>query len=159
MLGIVSGVITSGVLGFLTSFMKNTVLPWYKKLVYRGADVSGSWIAKRQNPRPDGSSSLTTYTLTLNQKAEFLSGSFQIDYGSNDKSFISTFNVEGEYWEGYFTLIFRSSNKKEYSQGTMLMKAVQGGQGMEGHICFRDVVQDKSVVIDLILVRIKSHEK
>lgn len=153
-LGIISGVITTGLLGVISKFVKHTVIPFYKKLQYRGADVSGSWSVKVRNPRPDGYSDVS-YSLSLNQNAEKLLGSFQIDYGSSDKSFLTAYDVTGEYWEGYFTLIFRSKNKKEYSQGVMLMKAVQGGQGMDGHICFRDVVQDKSVTIDLILARAK----
>ncbi|MGG6325590.1 hypothetical protein ACQ5UC_18220 [Vibrio cholerae] len=151
-LGVISGVLTTGLLWVTAALVRNTLNPLIKKMLYRGADVSGVWAIKQQNPRPDGHSDVS-YTLAINQSAEKVKGTFQIDYGSSDKSFVTVYGVTGEYWEGYFTFIFRSKNKKEYSQGVMLMKAIHGGQAMEGSICFRDVVQDKSVTIDLVLVR------
>ncbi|EKO3372894.1 hypothetical protein RDG65_002351 [Vibrio fluvialis] len=156
-LGVISGVLTTGLLWITATLINNTISPLIKRMLYRGADVSGVWSIKKKNPRPDGHSDVS-YTLAINQSAEKVKGTFQIDYGSSDKSFVTVYDVTGEYWEGYFTFIFRSKNKKEYSQGVMLMKAIHGGQAMEGSICFRDVVQDKSVTINLLLAR-SYHQK
>ena len=42
-LGVVSGIVTTGLLYLLGIIFTKIVLPWYQKLIYKGVDLNGEW--------------------------------------------------------------------------------------------------------------------
>ena len=45
-IGIISGILTSILLLLAANFINKILIPWYQTLIYRGVNISGTWIAR-----------------------------------------------------------------------------------------------------------------
>jgi len=70
-IGVFVGVLTALLLFVAKSFWVNTIVPFWQKVRYQGADISGSWRASAKSE--DGTE--TDLSLNLNQSAHVISGS------------------------------------------------------------------------------------
>jgi len=138
-LGVISGVLTAAFIFLLKEFWVKILMPWYQSFKYQGADISGSWYAEYSSE----DSIKTTYSVTLNQSAHKITGSMQFTFVSPERKFNIDYNLSGEYWEGYLSLACRSKDRKVYSHASMFLKLVNGGSGLLGQFCYRNVFEDK----------------
>ncbi|APE00821.1 hypothetical protein BM526_02475 [Alteromonas mediterranea] len=150
-LGVVTGIITTVILFLLNKLITLWLLPLYQEWRYQGADVAGTWIADLNDQKD--TTVKTKYSLNIIQKAHTLSGTLHFEFKSEQKNFATDFYVIGEYWEGYFTMTFKSVDRRRFSRASMVMKLVDGGGAMVGHFSFRNVVEDSVNTVALALVR------
>lgn len=150
-LGVITGIITAVILFLLNKLITLWLIPLYQEWRYQGADVAGTWFADL-NDQTDATVR-TKYSLNLIQKAHTLSGTLHFEFKSEQKNFATDFYVTGEYWEGYFTMTFKSADHKRFSRASMVMKLVDGGGAMAGHFSFRNVAEDSVNTIPLALLR------
>ena len=150
-LGIVTGILTSFLIFLGSKLTTLWLIPRYQEWRYQGADIAGTWVADLGDETD--SSLRTKYSLKLIQRAHNLSGTLHFEFENSQKNFTSDFYVNGEYWEGYFTITFKSVDRKLFSRATMVMKLIDGGGGMRGHFSFRDVVNDSVSTVPLVLIR------
>lgn len=150
-LGVLSGILTTFLLFILSKFVTHWLIPRYQEWRYQGADVNGTWIADYTEDTPE--KVRTKYSLNLQQHAHKLKGTLHFEFESDKKSFTTVFDVTGEYWEGYFTITFKSIDRKRFSRASMVMKLIEGGSAMAGHFSFRNVVEDSVNTVPLALVR------
>ncbi|MCK2150160.1 hypothetical protein MYE70_13945 [Marinobacter alexandrii] len=150
-LSVVAGVLTAFILFVLSKFVTLWLVPQYQIWRYQGADVNGIWVADLSEDNPE--KVRTKYSLNLKQRAHDLKGTLHFEFESDAKSFTSDFEASGEYWEGYFTITFKSVDRKRFSRASMVMKLVEGGGAMVGHFSFRNVVSDTVNTVPLALIR------
>ncbi len=67
-IGVVSGIITAAIIWSLAQVVKKNVIPWYRKMIYKGFDVSGTWV------QPIDDRHTQTGEFILKQRAEQLEG-------------------------------------------------------------------------------------
>ncbi|MGF1705545.1 hypothetical protein [Enterovibrio baiacu] len=149
-LGVVSGILTTCTLFVFSKFITLWLIPRYQEWRYQGADVNGTWVADLIQSEP---AIRTKHSLSIRQHAHKLSGSLHFEFESESKSFTTDFEVSGEYWEGYFILVFKSVDRKLFSRASSVMKLIDGGNGMAGHFSFRNVDLDSVSTVPLILTR------
>lgn len=150
-IGVITGILTTVIIFLASKLITLWLIPRYQEWRYQGADVAGTWIADFGDQ--NDTSVRTKYSLNLVQRAHKLSGALHFEFENSQKNFTSDFHVEGEYWEGYFTITFKSIDRKLFSRATMVMKLIDGGGAMSGHFSFRDVVNDSVSTVPLVLTR------
>ncbi len=142
-IGIFIGVLTALLLALAKHFWVMTLIPFWQKIRYQGADISGSWIAeyKYEDKAKDIDIEIKL-SLVLSQNAHSVCGSMHFNNRQNQTIENIDFALNGSYWEGYLTLNLQSKDRKIFSGGTMYLKSVQNGLGLKGHYSFRDSQTD-----------------
>ena len=131
--GVVSGVITSAVIFLAGLLVTRILIPWYLALVYQGVDLRGQWIEQKT-----WRGATYTYQVTLKQTAHRLKGEATITKaGSGADDYTQNFSVEGSTWEGFVTLILRSTDRTRLSFVAALLKVGERGQKLDGHWAYR----------------------
>ena len=132
--GVFVGVVTALLLFIAKGFWVNTIVPFWQKVRYQGADISGSWRAGNKSE----SGTETDLSLNLNQSAHVISGSMNFTLVTNDSREQIDFNLSGTYWETYLCLNAQSKNKQTFSGGTMYLQSKSNGREFNGYFAFRD---------------------
>ncbi len=140
MLGVISGILTACALFLIKEFWLKILVPWYRSFRYQGADISGGWFAEYTE---ENTGVKSTYSVVIQQNAHRITGSMQCSFVSPERKFNIDYNLSGEYWEGYLNLACRSKDRKIYSHASMFLKLVNGGSGLLGQFCYRNVFEDK----------------
>lgn len=139
LLGVAAGVITAISLFLFKEFWLKSILPFYQKVKYQGADISGAW---EKEYEADNGESKSSFSITLSQNAHKIKGTMDFVNIKGDKKVHGNFNLTGEYWEGYLTLNARTTDRKKFSSGTMFLKLTNNGKNLDGYFCFRDAASD-----------------
>lgn len=150
-LGVVSGIATTFTLFLASKFVTLWLIPQYQEWRYQGADISGTWIADIKEET--GIPMRAKYSLNLIQHAHTLKGTLHFEFESEQNTFSTDFEASGEYWEGYFSIMFKSIDRKRFSRASMIMKLTNGGTSMQGHFSFRNVNVDNVSTVPLMLIR------
>ncbi|WP_040433001.1 hypothetical protein [Chlorobium ferrooxidans] len=137
LLGIVAGIITSMIIGAVTRFFYDTILPWYQQKVYKGVILQGTW---------DGEMAISgiTYSMSLciNQKGHKISGSLIANTeDKNAPKKHTNMQFLGEINDGYAMINCISTDRTDISFGTMILKI--GNRIMTGKQLFRDLSESK----------------
>ncbi|MCF7507253.1 hypothetical protein [Vibrio sp. L3-7] len=148
-LGIVVGILTSLSLFILKQFFYKTLIPFWQKSRYQGADISGSW---RADFIPDDESE-TTLTFILQQNAHSISGSMSFKFVNPTVEEYIEFDLVGNYWESYLCLNAQSKDKKTFSGGTMYLQSLQNGSTFNGYFAFRDAGLNSVKCIPMVITR------
>lgn len=137
--GVLSGVVTAVFLWIVRRFFMDTVLPFYQRSIYQGTDLTGTW--GLESTELDGSK--LSVDLELTQSAHKLSGFLTISLiESDDQRFSAKYICQGEYWEGYLTLLCRTSSRKRYSTGTLNLKLAAGAHSLQGAMALGHFVNE-----------------
>ncbi len=146
--GVVGGVLTAALLYLCGLIFVRIVLPWYKRLIYRGVDIDGTWEYRYDQPDSFGS-----MVLRLSQNAHDLCGEAAVTVrsGQGEQNFI--FGVHGTLWEGYASLILKSKDRRVIAFSTLLLKVVNNGAVLEGIYAFREPSSDRAKSVDFFLNR------
>ena len=68
-IGVISGVLTAGLIWFIHFIIKKFLIPWYQNITYRGLDISGEW---QYEMKHDNGTDIVT--MNLRQKGHNISG-------------------------------------------------------------------------------------
>lgn len=147
--GIVTGILTTVVLYLTKVIWDHAVHPFLRQVRYSGIDVSGRWFGTQT----DESGTSSEFDLILEQKAHDVSGTFQLQFVSEENSFDLSFKVSGQIWEGYITLNFKPADRRVTSYATALLKVAGGGISLEGQMAFRNVNTERVDSQNVFLVR------
>jgi len=133
-INIIGGIISAVIILFLSFLVKHALIPWVRKLLYQGIDLSGTWISQID----DGEFHFV-YTLTLSQKANTISGSGTIIKSKNNIGiYAQSFKIEGSIWEGFITLNLKSNDRKSLSIISSLLKINNRGDSLIGYWVYRE---------------------
>jgi hypothetical protein len=144
-IGMVTGILTATFLFVCKEIFTNYIVPFYQRIRYQGADVSGSWFAEYTGD----DESKSTFSIVLRQSAHIITGSIQFSHKGPTKSYNVDYYVLGEYWEGYLHLHCRSKDRKVFSHSAAFLKLVGGGTGLLGSFSFRNVETDLVTMMDI----------
>lgn len=143
-LGVVTGVLTSGLLWAAKSLWTKSIEPYLSKVRYRGLDVSGPWTAIDLNE-----TAAIRFSMDLKQSAHALHGTCMMELYSRDNEFKVMLDVTGDLWEGYISLTLKPKDRKISSYSVALLKVAGGGVALVGGHLFRNVNDEK--VDDMIV--------
>jgi hypothetical protein len=136
LLGVVSGVLTSGVIFLAVTIFNKTLVPWYRSTIYRGLDLSGSWEEEVTHPIA------TDYTfIVLKQRERDVTGTKTVIKTNHQTAtkVTKTHEVRGILQDGTLMLISNNSDRKCVGHGTYLLRAVRGGDVLSGVASWVDI--------------------
>ncbi|MEX5404628.1 hypothetical protein VPH47_10275 [Stenotrophomonas sp. WED208] len=143
-LGVVTGVLTSGLLWAVKSLWTKSIEPYLSKVRYKGLDVSGPWTAIDLSE-----TAAIRFSMDLKQSAHTLRGTCMMELYSVDNEFKVMLDVTGDLWEGYISLTLKPEDRKISSYSVALLKVAGGGVALVGGHLFRNVNDEK--VDDMIV--------
>ena len=140
LIGVASGVIAALVIWALAQVVRKNVIPWYRAMIYKGFDVSGTWIQE-----PDGIRHQQG-TFVLAQQAEQLAGTST--HVIDDKSTTSaretrSFNVEGEVIGHFVRMHLTHTDPQRLGLAQMLLRISGDGRVMEGQLTIYAIHSNK----------------
>ncbi|MGZ5050192.1 MAG: hypothetical protein ACXWF8_03170 [Methylobacter sp.] len=136
-IGIVTGLITASVLLIFKSLFVNSFVPWYRQVMFKGVNLSGSWysVGTRQK-----------ILLEIKQSCEKLSGKATVylikdDFHKSGKEDlhlddIRTFDVIGEIAERFVLLKLKHSDMTRIGIVTFLLQVDGDGTKLSGNGCW-----------------------
>ncbi|ADU69474.1 hypothetical protein [Pantoea sp. At-9b] len=148
--GIVTGILTTAILFLLKVLWDKHFKPEFQRVVYRGADLTGSWISE-QAKATDGTSEIIIEkpaVLSINQSAHSVKGFLHINTPNKE---LVIYEVTGEYSDGYLQLLCKSKKRGFNSYGSILLKVVASGQMLHGIMAFRSSTKDEVAQLTLAL--------
>lgn len=143
-LGVVTGVLTSGLLWTVKALWTKSIEPYLTKVRYKGLDVAGQWTAIDLNE-----TAAIRFSMNLKQSAHTLRGTCMMELYSTDNEFKVMLDVTGDLWEGYISLTLKPEDRKISSYSVALLKVAGGGVALVGGHLFRNVNDEK--VDDMIV--------
>ncbi len=129
-LGIVSGLISGYLIYLFSVFLRKIALPWYKRIVYSGIDLSGTWIVESEKyDRRD-------ITLEIKQSAgdiNAISTHVLRKPGSNESTEkIRTYILNGSLKDRFLILTGRANDPTRIGALTFLFEVVGDGKIFKG---------------------------
>ncbi|EDZ61381.1 hypothetical protein SMGD1_2493 [Sulfurimonas gotlandica GD1] len=118
-LSVVSGIATSFLLFLMSQLFTKSFIPWYRKTVYKGLDLSGLWIAEYK---------MQKVQFEIIQFAESLTGTYTVASKDNNRG-IRTYALNGTIIDGFVNLSLNNIDPKKIGHINMLLK-VNGDGGM-----------------------------
>ncbi|TAK65099.1 hypothetical protein [Methylobacter sp.] len=136
-IGVVTGLITASVLLIFKSIFMNSFVPWYRQIMFKGLNLSGSW-----HSAVNGQKML----LEIKQSCEKLSGKATVHLMKNDfheserhglhLDDIRTFDVIGEVSERFVSLRLKHTDTTRIGIVTFLLQIDGDGTRMSGQGCW-----------------------
>lgn len=143
-LGIITGLITAAVLLVIKSLFVNSFIPWYRQIMFKGGDLSGTWYSVENTQK---------ILLELNQSCAKLSGKATVQLLANIQDNkrrdelhlddVRTFDVSGEVSERFISLIFKHTDKKRLGLVSLLLQVEGDGTKLSGQGCWYAPVMSK----------------
>jgi hypothetical protein len=129
-LGVVSGLLSGYLIYFFSVFLKKIALPWYKRIVYSGIDLSGTWIIESDKyDRRD-------ITIEIKQNAGDISAiSTHVlrKPAQNERSeIIRTYLLNGSLKDRFIILTGRPNDPTRIGALTFLFEVVGDGKTLKG---------------------------
>ena len=143
-IGIVTGILTTVLLFIFKELFTKVVIPWYQELIYKGVDISGTWIYVSENDDYK-----CRFNLTIQQKAHNIRGFLYATQLNDNKNSKCHFVINGKLWEGYLSLNLEAVDRKSLSFATSLFKVSAGGKQLIGDLSYRNIFEDKVVSEEL----------
>lgn len=139
-LGILSGVLTAGLLWAFASLIKAKLVPWFRQLVYDGINVKGEWsciVYSDFNHQviqdKDTAHSTATYILNINEQAgHLIRGTFSQDFKTDELHKHGQYISNGHIQDGILVISLVPSNKSKSTFGTLLLTVSEGGNCLKG---------------------------
>lgn len=149
-LGVVSGIATSLVVWGFIRLIKDFVLPWYQTVVYRGANVGGSWLGfweKNETVDSHGTEeddespyaiADPDFEIKITQNGHDISGKITVfktlENERNQKSFV----VHGIFKDGNLIFTYTPDDLSRLGFGTFLLKLVHDATKLTGVCTYID---------------------
>ena len=149
LLGVISGVLTTGLLVLAAFIFNKGIAPWYQRFIYKGVQIEGSWIGKKET-----NGAIFTLKLDIKQSAHKIVGdAVVLKKAANGQEIIRSSCFKGELWEGFLNGTLRSTDRTRLSFGSLLFKVCNGGSILKGRYLFRNTANDEIAEFDFILGR------
>lgn len=137
-IGIVSGVVTAGLLWLTTVFWRNVLEPWFEARVYRGLDVAGIWELENtanefgKKPFDDDEA------IEMRQSAHRLSGRLTF-HAAGEPSKTRSHQVSGMIRDRLVCFTSQSSDRQSVGYTSVLAEVATDGKTMRGHVIYYDL--------------------
>jgi len=155
-IGVVSGVFTCIFWLIVVKVFENIAIPWYKKLIYSGIDISGEWFFY-------GKEFAQTAKIEIKQDADRIYGiATYIDTGDEidtDLEAIRVFNIEGFVKERFVNMVLVHNNKARVGMVTYLLEVVGDGRKMVGAGSYYCVITFAVEPIKIVISRYEMKDK
>ena len=129
LLGVASGVLTSGIIFLVVTIFNKVLVPWYRSTIYRGLDLSGSWEEEVIHPEA------TDYAfILLKQRERDITGTKTItktDAQTGAKT-TKSHEMRGILQDGTLMLMSNNSDRRCVGHATYLLRVVRGGDVLSG---------------------------
>lgn len=137
-LGVISGIATAIVIWGCAQIFKKVVLPWFEEVVYKGVDVSGTWVFKYKSPDtvPEPQRMAFEVVLDVEQKAHYLTGTFQAKTTRQDTEYINQYKFTGVLRDNYIVFTYQALRKNRTGTGAFLLRVCHGGTELTGSAVF-----------------------
>jgi len=138
-LGILSGILTTLFISIIIAIFNKTVIPWYRKMIYSGTDISGEWKCTQNNT--DIKESLI---MIISQKSEKITCLLTITkHFPKGKIDSKTVKLYGEFENRFLSLRGKNINKKYLGVNVMLLELIHGGNRLSGFETWYSTTSDK----------------
>ncbi len=134
-LGVVSGVITSGLLYLAVIIFKRVILPWYQNLIYSGTEIAGEWYCYARDLAQNAKFELTQHANQLKGQAIYV----HADEGDVEIEKLRTFTVTGIIEERFVQLNLKHVDKTRIGLVSYLLEVKGDGRRMSGAGCYYEV--------------------
>jgi len=130
-LGVISGLISGYLIYLLAVLFRRILFPWYRDAVYKGLNVSGTWILESDEyDRRD-------ITFEINQKADDLTGiSSHVLRAGQDEHLserVRTYVLQGNLNDRFVTITGRPVETSRIGAMTFLFEVIGDGTVMKGY--------------------------
>lgn len=134
-LGVVSGVITSGLLYLAVSLFGRVVLPWYQNIIYSGTKIAGEWYCYARDMAQNAKFELTQHANELSGQAIYV----HADEGDMEIEKLRAFSVTGIIEERFVQLNLKHIDKTRIGLVSYLLEVKGDGRRMIGAGCYYEV--------------------
>lgn len=128
--GVMSSIIGALILAIMSLIMKAFIIPCYRKFIYNGLQINGSWAVRTNKTLR------REITFELTQKGSHVKGESvhilknkELE-GDYEKRYI----LKGEIKDGYLYLVCKNKKHNRLGLSVVLLKIISDGQKMEGWI-------------------------
>jgi len=149
--GIVSGILASAILFLMTEFFRNIAIPWYRRIIYNGIDISGKWFSKKTNP----SGNVEDSTMIIKQQADMITCTINIAKKSSGDSHaeIKTYEISGTLRDRFLEISGRNSDSQSIGVHSELLEVFGDGKTMQGYNMWYSVTNKTIQSSDVIWKR------
>lgn len=125
-LGIVSGLL----LDLLANYFRSVMLPTYRRLIYKGIDISGDWYSSKTNP----SGNVQETVMSITQRADKITCTMTIakKIQKTNQTEIKNYKFSGEIQDRFLTITGRNADKQALGTHSELLELVGDGKIMQG---------------------------
>ena len=152
--GVVSGIITSGLLLILTKIFDKIVIPWYQALIYKGINIEGTWFIYFDHPQVKKIKK-SENTATITQKGHKITGEIILTMQPNgDKLTESKILVlNGCFSNNDLILSYECKDNRRIGAGTYVMKLAEDGNKLKGISTYVNSIAADIVSLPQIWIR------
>ena len=151
-LGVISGLVTTIIVWVVSKLYKNSFIPWYRKQVYSGIELTGSWQQEKIGKSSNEDEQTVIYTLEIDEQCGHdVKGTFSHDYRSESRKSNGKYNCKGQIIDGNLVLSLSPVDKSLSSFGAILMNIVGSGGSLEGKYTYKGAVSNTIIADDLEL--------
>jgi hypothetical protein len=134
-IGVISGVATSILVWVVVRLFKNTILPWYQSVIYRGQEISGDWDGYALFPKNDGKEvgEEKCSIIHLEQKGNNVSGDIILIKQPTGEKTSKKYNLKGFFHDNSLVLTYEVADKTRFGLGACVFRLVDDGQKLDGY--------------------------
>ena len=133
--GVVTGILTTGLLSLIGAIFSEIILPWYHENAYKGLDLSGKWHIQLGDSGVN--SNHLEMTADLRQITDRVSGSLVV-VAKNSSQRPLTYTLSGSRREQFLAVTIEKVGRKQYGIGTSLVQVASVGDRLTGYLCAYD---------------------
>ena len=127
--GILTGVLASALITLIATGFNHVVIPWYRKLIYTGADISGTWKSMQED-----NGIKESLVMEIFQKAENIDCLLTITKQiTQDEIELKTIKLKGVFQNRFLALNGKNTNRQHLGVNVILLELVCGGKKMIGY--------------------------
>jgi len=120
-------------------FWKERIVPWLRKILYRGIIIHGKWRIEQAEQSVDGGEISTKREIYVDlvQRADNLSGTATsiATFSDGAQDFI-IYDVHGEIKDRFVTIYLKVNDNSRIAYSSFLLEVVGNGQLMKGYRVF-----------------------
>jgi hypothetical protein len=128
-IGVFSGVLSYALIALVATAFNHIIIPWYRKLIYSGADISGIWKSTQVD-----NGIKETLVMEITQKAEHVECLLTITKQiSEDAVELKAIKLKGIFQNRFLALNGKNTNRQHLGVNVLLLELVSGGKKMVGY--------------------------
>jgi hypothetical protein len=135
--GVISGVFVTAISFIFYKIFNNIIKPAYIKFVYEGINISGTWRGGFSIQHGGNNDQEIKNVFDIKQTAFSIKGVFfaeTIYKNDRSKDYSNQYEFTGKIVNNMIIMNYRAISDKRTGVGTLMMKPVNGGKILKGHI-------------------------